>query len=146
VAVFPFFISINSKYYQKPIILDKKMILISSMKNDDVLLTNGLCRKTVEIQELCEQENDKEQGFRLIRRRLQNTWILFCKNTITFRDLRLSDEFVYSNNGKKCEGNDKFDSGMPIIRYVGRLLGGVRHFVDRMFECFAIFSSIDKIF
>jgi hypothetical protein len=116
------------------------------MKNDNVLLTNGLYRKTEETQELYEQENDSEQGFKLIRRRLQNAWILFCKNTITFRDLGLPGGFVYSSDGRKCEEDDKFDLGMHVIRYTGRLLGGVRHFVDRMFGCFAIFSSIDKSF
>jgi hypothetical protein len=75
VAVFLFFVSIISNYYQKQIILDKKTIITNSMRNDSILLAKGSCKKTIEVQELRKQTNSGEQGFRLIKRKLQNAWI-----------------------------------------------------------------------
>jgi hypothetical protein len=59
------------------------------MGNDDILLANGSCKKTVEVQELRKQADSGEQGFRLIKRKLPNTWILCYKNTVTFKDLNM---------------------------------------------------------
>jgi hypothetical protein len=94
----------------------------------------------------CKDVDRHEDNFKVFKREKQNAWILFCKASVSFEDLKLPGNFVYTNNNRRCKNGDRFGPGMSIIRYTGRLLGGVRHFIDRQFSCFAIFSSIDKSF
>jgi hypothetical protein len=42
-----------------------------------------------------------------------------------------------------CKKDDIFQKRDWIIRFSGKLMGGVRHYTDRQLECYVIFTSME---
>jgi hypothetical protein len=69
---------------------------------------------------------DDVKKFKIRKFGCQNVFQVDCNYDVKFEEFGVDKRYYYCYNGRICKSDDKFQRGMHLIRYKGRILGGKR--------------------